>query len=298
MPMFRKTFAALMALLMLLTSCALAEETRALPLGGPAPNPPVWEAYSEDKRVYDDGTMRVVITSDVVHDTNVYYAYVKLTDPSQLRTALAAKYPSKAVQPVAVMAQENNAVFAINGDFFSYHRSGVVVRSGKYLRESPVSSRDTLIIDKNGDFHILTNSNQKTWKAVRDIAVEAFCFGPALIVDGVVQQFKIPDKVSCGARTEAQRLCICQLGTLEYLIIATEGPEQEKTDGFTIAQLTELAVAAGAKHCYNLDGGSSVTLQMGDTKINAVQSKNRYIGDIIYFATLVGEGEAWEAMEP
>ena len=298
MTMNWKRLAALAFALMLCVSCACAEESRVLPLGGASPNPPVWEAYSEDRRVYDDGTLRVVITSDVAYDTNIYYAYVKLTHPSQLRTALAAKYPSKTARPVSLMAQENNAVFAINGDFFSYHRSGVVVRSGVYLRESPVKSRDTLIIDASGDFHILTNSNQKTWKAVRDTAVEAFCFGPGLIVDGVVQKFNIPDKVSCGARTEAQRLCICQLGPLEYLIIATEGPEQEKTDGLTIAQLTELAVAAGAQQCYNLDGGSSVTLWMGDTKINAVESKNRYVGDIIYFATLVGEGEAWEASEP
>lgn len=295
MPTLWKKLAALAIALLMMTSAALAEETRVLPLGGAAPYKPIPGAYSEDHRIYDDGTIRVEITTDVVHDTNVYFARVKLTHPSQLRTALAAKYPSKAAKPVSVMAEENNAVFAINGDYFSYHRSGIVVRSGQYLRESPVRSRDTLIIDKNGDFSFLTNTNSNTWKAVRDTAVEAFCFGPALIIDGQVQKFNIPDKVSCGARTRAQRLVICQMDTLDYLIIATEGPEQEKTDGLTIAEMTELAVAAGAKHCYNLDGGSSVTLMMGDVKINAVESKNRYVGDIIYFATLVGEGENWEA---
>lgn len=292
MGIYWKKFAAALLALLLLTFSACAEE--ALPIGGPAPYKPLPGAYSEDHRIYDDGSIRVEITSEVAYDTNVYYARVKLTHPSQLRTALAAKYPSKAARPVSVMAEENNAVFAINGDFFSYHRSGIVVRGGVYLRESPVRSRDTLIIDQNGDFRILTNTNQKTWKEVRDTAVEAFCFGPGLIVDGEVVKFNIPDKVSCGARTKAQRLCICQMGPLDYLIIATEGPEQEKTDGLTIAQLTELAVKAGAQQCYNLDGGSSVTLMMGGVKINAVESKNRYVGDIIYFATLVSGEEAAE----
>ncbi|MBR4080434.1 MAG: phosphodiester glycosidase family protein [Clostridia bacterium] len=292
MGIYWKKLAALFLAAILMVSCAAAEG--ALPLGGPAPYKPLPGAYSEDHRIYDDGTIRVEITVDEAWDTKVYYARVKLTDPSQLRTALAAKYPSKQARPVSVMAEENNAVFAINGDFFSYHRSGIVVRSGVYLRESPVSSRDTLIIDKNGDFKILTNTNRKTWEAVRDTAVEAFCFGPGLIVDGEVVKFNIPDKVSCGARTEAQRLCICQMGPLDYLIIATEGPEQEKTDGLTIAQLTELAAQAGAQQCYNLDGGSSVTLMMGGVKINAVESKNRYVGDIIYFATLNSGEEAAE----
>ena len=45
----------------------------------------------------------------------------------------------------------------------------------------------------------------------------------------------------------------------------------------------------GVTNAYNMDGGSSVTLVMGDTRINAPESKDRKVSDIIYFATLVNQ---------
>ena len=67
----------------------------ALPLGGPAPYPPVASAFGADGMSYDDGTISITIEKDVVDVTNVYFAYVTLTDVSQLRTALAAPFGQK-----------------------------------------------------------------------------------------------------------------------------------------------------------------------------------------------------------
>ncbi len=245
----------------------------------------VASAYSEDGMQYDDGTLSIRIETDYAYDTNIYYVYITLTEANQLRTALAANYPSKTVRPVSSMAQENNAVLAINGDYFSYHHTGVVVRNGQVLREQPVATRDTLIIDAEGNFTILTKNTRKEWESYRDTAVQAFCFGPGLIVNGEVQNFKAGDKVSCGANTKAQRLAICQLGTLQYLLIVTEGPEQKGQAGLTIAELTDLMVQKGVQQGYNLDGGSSTTLWFGGRRVNAPETKNRNVGDIIYFAS-------------
>ena len=153
----------LTAVVALMLFCSLAQAD-ALPLGGPAPYPPVASAFGADGMSYDDGTISITIEKDVVGVTNVYFAYVKLTDVSQLRTALAAPYPSKTTRPVNTMAEEQQAVLAINGDFFSHHNRGVVVRSGEILRQQPESTRDTLVIDDNGDFVILTGNTMAEWK--------------------------------------------------------------------------------------------------------------------------------------
>lgn len=270
--------------LMLLPLPALAE---ALPLGGPAPYPPVTSALSEDGLTYDDGSLAIRIEQDVAYDTKITYVYITLTDASQLRTALAGKFPSKVRQPVATMAEKNNAVLAINGDFFTYHNQGIAVRGGELLRNAPHRGRDTLIIDDKGDFTILTNTTRDTWAAFDGVVREAFCFGPGLIVDGVKQEYKYKEKTSCGYPTPAQRLAICQLDTLSYLIVATEGPEQDKNAGLSIPEFTELLLAKGVKHAYNLDGGSSTTIILCGNRINAPESKPRNVGDIIYFATTV-----------
>ena len=293
-----KRFAALALMILMLFSLALAQEEgyAPLPLTGPAPYAPVADALSEDQMSYDDGTISVRVETDVAYDTNVYYVYVTITDPSQLRTATAAGAKSKKRKPVTVMAQENNAVLAINGDFYSYHSEGIIYRSGEMVRMNPRSGRDALIIDENGDFHPIAlpkGSKHADMKAAFESFPgeirEAFSFGPALIIDGVVQEFDYKKKTSCGYPTPAQRLAVCQLDALSYLIVATEGPEQEGQVGLNVPQLTELCLQKGARHAYNMDGGNSVTIVLCGQRLNAPDTKNRDVGDIIYFATLQGE---------
>ena len=281
---------------LLVPLCSFAE-VQSLPQEGEAPWPPVESAYSEDFLSYDDGTLSIHIEKDVVGETNVFYVYVKLTDVSQFRTALADWSHSKATRPVWSMAKQNNAVLAINGDYYSYQNTGIVVRSGKIIRQKPVSTRDTLVIDGNGDFQFLTQNTQQEWKDFLNSGVEireAFSFGPALITDGQEIQFKYREKTSCGYPTPAQRMVLCQMGHLEYMIFACEGPEQNKKAGLSIPEVIPLLLARGVQKAYNMDGGTSATVMMGTTRINAPDSKYRNVSDIIYFATLVSpenEGE-------
>lgn len=66
------------------------------------------------------------------------------------------------------MAKQNNAVLAINGDYFIYHSEGIVYRNTHRLRELPREYRDTMIIDTEGGMHIIqgtTHQNGRiTWK--------------------------------------------------------------------------------------------------------------------------------------
>ena len=102
--MMKKLLTMLMVLALLLPCCTWAEEAEApavpqtpvyepLPLGGPAPYTAVPGALSEDGRSYDDGTLKVWIEEDIVDDVTVYYVYVTIQDPSQLRTAPADVKP-------------------------------------------------------------------------------------------------------------------------------------------------------------------------------------------------------------
>jgi exopolysaccharide biosynthesis protein len=284
----RKFILALFLLLFIHPGAGAAETAAyaTLPVEGPAPYAPVAEAYLADGMGYDDGALSIRIETDVAFDTNIFYVYIKLTDPSQFRTALARPYPNKEGDIVPVMADKNNAVLAINGDNFTFHSEGYAVRSGILLRNNPEPTRDMLILDENGDFHFILSPTRRAVEAYTGGIRESFNFGPALIMDGEALQFKYMDKVSCGYPTKAQRLAICQLDTLSYLIVATEGPEQAQP-GLTIPELVELLLQKGVPNAYNLDGGSSTTIFLNGRTVNAPDSKRRTVGDIIYFATLV-----------
>lgn len=248
----------------------------------------VASAYSEDGMQYDDGTLSIRIETDYAYDTNIYYVYITLTEANQLRTALAANYPSKTVRPVSSMAQENNAVLAINGDYFSHHSQGIVVRNGQLLRNRPHKGRDTLIVDNNGDFTIIQHTTKKKWEAYEGTVMHAFCFGPGLVMNGEVLSSVKDVTIDLAKGKKTQRMAIGQLGKLEYLILACEGPEQKGSKGMTLLEFAQLCKDMGCINAYNLDGGSSTSIVLNNQKINGLSSgKIRSVGDCIYFATLV-----------
>lgn len=285
--MLKRMLTLFLALMLLVPCGAQAEEVYPpLPLGGPAPYTVVEGALAEDGMSYDDGTLSVRIETAVVDEVPVYYVYVTIQDPSQLRTATAGKPRSKTTAPVYAMAAQNNAVLAFNGDYFNYRDTGVVYRSGERLRFNVRAGMDMCIVDENADLTIIdspTKTKIEKFQAEHTI-IEAFSFGPALIKDGERLQFKYAEKNSCGYPTPDERLILCQLedvnGLNQYLFIACDDP------GLSVRRMTDLAQEKGALQAYNLDGGHSTSIYLCGTRINKIP-KDRAVGDIIYFATLV-----------
>ena len=289
----KKLLMILLAVLFVLPCGALGEEPafEPLPLGGPAPYGAVPGALSEDGMHYDDGSLKVDIETAVVDDVTVYYVYVTVADKSQLRTATAGNPRSKTTEPVYAMAEKNNAVLAFNGDYYNYRDVGVVFRSGERIRYNIRAGMDMLIVDENGDLVIIespTKTKIENYMAEHQI-IEAFSFGPALIKNGERLQFKYAEKNSCGYPTPDERLIICQLedteeGLNQYLFIACDDP------GLSVRRMTDLAEEKGAVQAYNLDGGHSTSVYLCGQRINQIP-KDRAVGDIVYFATLVPSAE-------
>ncbi len=293
-----KRLMALLLTLVLLLPCLAAAETayEPLPLGGAAPYTAVPGALSEDGMHYDDGTLKVDIETEVVEGATVYFVYVMVKDASQLRTATAGAPKSKEVSTVEEMAAANNAVLAFNGDYYNYRTTGVVYRSGERIRNSVRKSMDMLIVDENGDMHIIADPTQY-WidKFMEEhTIVEAFSFGPALIKDGEKLKFKYSEKNSCGYPTDDERMVFCQLadvdGCNQYLFIACDAVDGKEQTGLSVPQMTDLALQKGAVIAYNMDGGTSTAIYLCGNRINQM-SKNREVGDIVYFATLVPMAE-------
>ena len=253
-----------------------------------APHPPHDECYLPDGAGYHDDSLDIAVSTYRAYDTTVMAVHVTLTDVSQFRANLSVPYPHKQEVLVSTMAKKARAVLAINGDFFMFHDEGIAMRNGVLYREKPTSARDTLIVDQQGDFHIIAPTTQSDWLKWKDNALHVFCFGPALVQDGV--PLTDPEKVhlDLGKNKTTQRIAIGQVGPLEYLILATEGPENSGSRGLTIYEMAQLCLDVGMTNAYNLDGGSSSTIVLNNRKINSVSSnKNRPVGDCIWFPTLV-----------
>ena len=276
---------ALLLLALLLGTQALAEGFTPLALDAKAGMKPDAANYLPDMGGYEDPSLKVTIETMRRHDTDIIVARVKIADPSQIRTTMADRYGKTGTVLPDRLAQRVNAVLAVNGDFFSFNYSGYLVRQGKRYRDRTNTTNDILIIDDQGDFTILIDPTEEKVKSFPGTIVNSFNFGPGLVVDGEI--ITTTKDMNIGLEKETQRMGVGQMGPLEYICVATEGPENEGSAGLTIPEFAQLMKDLGAVQAYNLDGGSSSAMMLGGEKINARSSKKmRPICDLLYFATL------------
>lgn len=276
--------ALLLTLLMIVSACA--EALTPIPWDAKtSPNLPKKENYLPDQAGYHDDSLDVRVETFRRDDTTVMAVHVTIQDPSQLRTVVMG---GTKVAPIAAMAKREHAVLAINGDYYAFHGQGIVVRNGKQLRNRPNPGRDTLIIDDQGDFTILHPSSKESFEAFQGKVMQAFCFGPGLVVDGEALTDLTDLTINNGKSRKTQRMALGQTGPLSYLILTCEGPENKGSLGFDLLQMAQLCKDMGCINAYNMDGGSSCTVVLNNKKINALSSgKVRSISDAVVFDTLV-----------
>lgn len=272
------------------------EEAITLPIdltAGQTPNP---AAYGEDSYADDSITVRVEHITDESKNLSWRVAYITIRDASQLRTGVAGKnIKSERTASVASMAERYNAVIAINGDYYinDTAKKSFEYRMGEKIRSKTNARKDLLIIDENGDFHIvLMNDKDKQQAEINAIMAEhqiinAFTFGPALIRDG--ELLDCPDDYNYNPNGAEPRMAIGQLDTLSYVIVMAEG-RGSYADGVTHQELADFMFdTVGCMQAYNLDGGNSGTMVLGERvyKADHNTSKLRDMNDCIYFATTV-----------
>jgi len=245
---------------------------------------------------YEDGTIYTKTETRIVDGTRVYFTWVQIADPGQFRTRVTSIETNPMKECLKL-----NAVVGINGDWYADRPGGIIYRNSVLMRpEKAFGNIDTLIVDDEGDFHILTRPSTEEFMPYVGNILHSFFFGPGLVINGEMVEIKdnnYGSKAGMGLMAKAQRQAICQMGKLSYLLLTTEGPNDSKDGGFTAAQMAKLAYDMGAINAYNLDGGNSTTLFMSGFKSN-LNSKitsfrlNRYgkgpvreIRDEIYFVT-------------
>ncbi|MEG0864635.1 MAG: phosphodiester glycosidase family protein [Clostridia bacterium] len=272
-----------------LVADAYAEDSMpALALNAQKGGMPSAEGYLADGAGYEDESLHVNIEQVRAYDTTILVARIAIKDASQLRTAMAGGYGSSTQVPGTNMTKRVNAVFAVNGDYFNFNNKGYVVRQGKLYRDNLAGDADVLLIDDKGDFHVVRDATTDKIALFGGTIVNSFCFGPALVVDGEMVESRVIDNIGFDKKT--QRMVVGQTGPLEYICVATEGPENKDSVGLTIAEIREFMGTLGCQVAYNLDGGSSSTMVLNNKKINALSTgKTRSICDILYFATLISQ---------
>ena len=226
---------------------------------------------------YEDENISIKITTERANDTTYYVADISLSDSKYLKTALANDtYGRNIKETTSVMAQNNNAIFAINGDYYGFRDYGYVIRNGVLYRE-------TANEDNDGNFSIVNESEVTANELLNEGAWQVLSFGPALIEEGEVVVGK-NDEVS-QAKTSNPRTAIGQVDELHYIVIVADGRTSE-SEGLSLYELAQVMKEYNCTTAYNLDGGGSSTMYFNGEVINNPTSGGsigeRSVSDIVY----------------
>lgn len=226
-------------------------------------NPPV--ATNDEWKDYPDG-----IRIEEVHGDN-YNAYVMMIrDPSRVYLATSTTAFTTAIDGGRIHNQivKEGAVAAVNGGAFnddgtsnSYVGSlpmGLTISNGEvkwndgssYMGFAGFNEDDVLIVAKT------MTADQAKELNIRD----GCCYGPVLIVNGVVNDAEFSGNSGFNPRT-----AIGQRADGVVLLVCVDG-RQAGSLGATYADLINIMVEYGAVNACNLDGGASSTMLYKDTE--------------------------------
>lgn len=248
---------------------------------------------------YLDDTIFVVVWQEIFDNFVYTMAEVKVMHPSQFRRHLANnEYDSDYIHPVSRMAGMVNAVMASSADYYRGRNHGIIVYQGEVKRTKYSELVDSCFIDRNGDL-ILVPANELNGDEAAQAFVDehnidfSIAFGPILVDNGERCE---PDNYYLGeVNDKYPRAALCQKDKLHYVIVAANGKDcyWERP---TIHTFAKNVATLGCQKAYALDGGQTGTISMMGKAQNPVQGQERWITDMIYFATAIPSPE--EIPEP
>ena len=252
----------------------------------PETDPPEPEIeFISNETAYQDENISITLSQYTENETMIYVADVVLSSAQYLKTAFANDtYGKNITAKTSEIAAANNAILAVNGDFYGTHNSGYVIRNGVLYRDVPRADTDFLCIMADGSFFLTTSDEYSAQELLDMGAWQCFMFGPRLIENGTVTV----DDNSEVARAMASnpRTAIGIVDDLHYLFVVSDGRTSE-SDGLSLSELASFMQGLGAQTAYNLDGGGSSTMVFNGSLINNPTTsgrsiKERSVSDIVY----------------
>ena len=230
----------------------------------------------------------ISITVEEVNEENLtyYVADIYVRDITCFQTALAENtYGSGFRDSIEDMAVLNNALLAVNGDYYGNTTEGVVIRNGVIYRANPTDC-DVCVLYYDGSMKVMPGSSFSVEEAVEDGAWQAWTFGPALLDAGgnPITAFASTSRIT----NANPRTAIGYYEPGHYCLVVVDG--RGESSGISLPRLSRLFDTLGCTAAYNLDGGNSSIMVWGNEVINNPSGGGRESSDALLIAEVRNDG--------
>ncbi|WP_291055299.1 phosphodiester glycosidase family protein [Herbiconiux sp.] len=242
-------------------------------------------SYSSD----DAGIQISTVTTGSGDDTVTYYvADVTLTDATVLRSAFAQNsFGENITETTSDTAEDNNAIFAINGDYYGFRDTGIVIRNGVVYRDE--GAREGLAFYRDGTVEVYDETATTADQLVADGVWNTLSFGPAIVEDGTIvdgiEDVEVDTNIgNHSIQGEQPRTAVGVIDTNHLVFVVVDGRSPGYSAGVTMTGLAEIMQSLGATTAYNLDGGGSSTMYFDGSLVNDPlgTGTERGTSDILY----------------
>jgi exopolysaccharide biosynthesis protein len=249
------------------------------------------EDYNADDWTYSSDSKSITIKKVEAGSTNnpiVYYvADVQLKDASSLKSAFTNnQFGNNIVENTSAIASENNAIFAINGDYYGFREDGITIRNGQIFRDNP--ARTGLAVYEDGSMKIYEETETTAEELVEQGVTQTLSFGPALVQNtkAITDFGNVSIDSNFGNRSiedSNPRTGIGIISANHFVFVVVDGRSQE-SNGMTLSEFAKVFEDLGCTDAYNLDGGGSSTMYFEGRVVNNPLGKGqeRGVSDILY----------------
>ncbi|GEL94805.1 phosphodiester glycosidase family protein [Cellulomonas composti] len=242
----------------------------------------------------DDASIGVstVVVGSGDDQVTYYVADVVLSDATVLQSAFAHnEYGTNITETTSQIAADNDAVLAINGDYYGFRDTGIVIRNGVVFRDE--GARQGLAFYRDGHVEVYDETATTADELVAAGVWNTLSFGPALLEDGQVVAGIDDVEVDTNfgnhsIQGEQPRTAVGVIDDNHLVFVVVDGRSKGYSAGVTMTGLAEIMQDLGAQTAYNLDGGGSSTMVFGGDLVNDPlgKGKERGTSDILYVAGL------------
>lgn len=242
---------------------------------------------------YTNGDTAVTITTVTEgsgDETVTYYvADVVLGDATDLRSAFAKdQFGENITELTSAIAADNGAVFAVNGDYYGFRDTGIVIRNGVVYRDEP--ARAGLVFFTDGTVEVYDETATSADELIAAGAWNTLSFGPAIVEDAAVvagiEDVEIDTNFgNHSIQGDQPRTAVGVIDDNHLVFVVVDGRQTGYSAGVTLTELADILVDLGATTAYNLDGGGSSTMYFDGEVVNSPSNGGeRATSDILYVA--------------
>lgn len=238
-----------------------------------------------------DISLSTVTTGSGDSTVTYYVADVTLTDATSLRSAFAQNaFGQNITETTSDIAADNDAIFAINGDYYGFRDTGIVIRNGVVYRDD--GAREGLAFYLDGTVEVYDETTTTADDLLAAGVWNTLSFGPALLTDGQVvdgiDDVEVDTNIgNHSIQGDQPRTAIGVIDDNHLVFVVVDGRSPGYSAGVSLTGLAQIMQGLGATTAYNLDGGGSSTMYFNGELVNDPLGKGQERGtsDVLYIGS-------------